>query len=92
MSTSLRPDKAEEAAKLFKKAEKYWAPSLLDLRLKPDWEAAAPLYEKSALAFKVRDVLSWVSSPQARGPCRHAAAGTRVAVKVGWVARLHSLL
>lgn len=31
----------------------YWSPSLLDFRLKPDWEAAAPLFEKAALAYKV---------------------------------------
>ena len=30
-----------------------WAPSLLDFRLKPDWEGAAPLFEKAALAYKV---------------------------------------
>lgn len=32
----------------------YWSPSLLDFRLKPDWEAAAPLFERAALAYKVR--------------------------------------
>lgn len=31
-----------------------WAPSLLDFRLKPDWEGAAPLFERAALAYKVR--------------------------------------
>lgn len=30
-----------------------WSPSLLDFRLKPDWEGAAPLFEKAALAYKV---------------------------------------
>lgn len=44
--------KAAEAEKLFKKANKEINPSLLDFRLKPDWEAAAPLFEKAALTFK----------------------------------------
>jgi hypothetical protein len=48
-----RPDKLEEAEKLMKKANKYWSPSVLDFRLKPDWEAAGPLFEKAALAYKV---------------------------------------
>lgn len=37
-----------------KKANKLWQPSILDMRLKPDWEAAAPLFEKAAVAYKVR--------------------------------------
>lgn len=45
--------KLEEAEKLMKKANKYWSPSVLDFRLKPDWESAAPLYEKAALCYKV---------------------------------------
>jgi hypothetical protein len=36
----------------------YWSPSLLDFRLKPDWESAAPLFEKAALAYKVSFLLS----------------------------------
>lgn len=44
--------KLEEAEKLMKKANKLWAPSILDLRMRPDWEAAAPLYEKAAVAYK----------------------------------------
>ncbi|WIA40993.1 hypothetical protein OEZ86_004636 [Tetradesmus obliquus] len=48
-----RPRKANtEADKLMKKANKYWQPSLMDFRLKPDWEAAAPLFEKAALLYK----------------------------------------
>lgn len=50
--------KLEEAEKLLKQANKLWAPSLLDLRLKPDWEGAAPLYEKAALAFRVGSTAS----------------------------------
>jgi hypothetical protein len=45
--------KAEEAQKLVKKANKYISPSFLDFRLKPDWEAAAPLLDKACLLFKV---------------------------------------
>ena len=48
-----REAKAEEAEKLMKKANKLYAPSLLDMRLKPDWEGAAPLFEKAALSYKV---------------------------------------
>ncbi|KIY98118.1 Gamma-soluble NSF attachment protein [Monoraphidium neglectum] len=47
-----RAGKLEEAEKLLKKANKLWQPSILDMRLKPDWEGAAPLFEKAALAFK----------------------------------------
>ena len=46
--------KTLEADKLMKKANKAWAPSLLDFRLKPDWEEAAPLFEKAALCYRVR--------------------------------------
>lgn len=49
-----RAEKSAEADKLMKKANKLYAPSLLDFRLKPDWEAACPLFEKAALAYKVR--------------------------------------
>jgi hypothetical protein len=47
-------EKITEADQLMKKANKYWQPSLMDFRLKPDWEAAAPLFEKAALLYKVR--------------------------------------
>jgi len=46
-------DKQLEADGLMKKANKYWAPSLLDFRLKPDWDAAAPLLERAGLLYKV---------------------------------------
>eukprot|EP00879_Flechtneria_rotunda_P005030 GHRR01005306.1.p1 GENE.GHRR01005306.1~~GHRR01005306.1.p1 ORF type:complete len:315 (+),score=87.96 GHRR01005306.1:217-1161(+) len=52
MKSSSMGDKLLEADKLMGKGNKYWAPSLLDLRLKPDWEAAAPLFEKAALLYK----------------------------------------
>eukprot|EP00879_Flechtneria_rotunda_P010828 GHRR01011317.1.p1 GENE.GHRR01011317.1~~GHRR01011317.1.p1 ORF type:complete len:180 (+),score=44.44 GHRR01011317.1:217-756(+) len=55
MKSSSMGDKLLEADKLMGKGNKYWAPSLLDLRLKPDWEAAAPLFEKAALLYKVCD-------------------------------------
>lgn len=47
-------DKAEEAAKLMKKANKYLGPSIIDFRMKPDWEQAAPLLDRAALLFQVR--------------------------------------
>lgn len=46
-------EKQLEADALMKKGSKLWAPSLLDFRLKPDWEAAAPLFERAALLYKV---------------------------------------
>jgi hypothetical protein len=46
-------EKITEAEKLMKKANMYWQPSLMDFRLKPDWETAAPLFEKAALLYKV---------------------------------------
>jgi hypothetical protein len=61
--------KLEEADKLMKKANKLWAPSLLDMRLKPDWEGAAPLFEKAALAFRVR--------PRGAAPAARALLGAR---------------
>eukprot|EP00195_Chlamydomonas_chlamydogama_P008641 CAMPEP_0202893498 /NCGR_PEP_ID=MMETSP1392-20130828/3070_1 /ASSEMBLY_ACC=CAM_ASM_000868 /TAXON_ID=225041 /ORGANISM="Chlamydomonas chlamydogama, Strain SAG 11-48b" /LENGTH=310 /DNA_ID=CAMNT_0049577851 /DNA_START=30 /DNA_END=962 /DNA_ORIENTATION=- len=45
-------EREKEAEKLVKKANKEISPSLLDFRLKPDWEAAAPLFEKAALMYK----------------------------------------
>ncbi|GBF87878.1 gamma-soluble NSF attachment protein [Raphidocelis subcapitata] len=47
-----RGRKLEEAEHHMRKANKLWAPSIFELRLKPDWEGAAPLYEKAALAYK----------------------------------------
>lgn len=52
MSSRGMGEKLLEADGFLKKANKLWAPSLLDFRLKPDWEAAAPLFEKAALAYK----------------------------------------
>lgn len=54
LSAASMGEKITEADKLMKKANKYWQPSLMDFRLKPDWEAAAPLFEKAALLYKVR--------------------------------------
>jgi hypothetical protein len=79
--------KLEEPEKLMKKANKYWSPSVLDFRLKPDWESAAPLYEKAALAFKV-----WQLAPthaadtkphtHQHPPCDLLPAASRAAGKV----------
>lgn len=48
------PAKLKEAEQLMKKAKKYWEPSLLEFRMKPDWETAGPLFEKAGLAYRVR--------------------------------------
>lgn len=50
--------KAAEADKLYKKATKAWQPSLLDFRLKPDWEVAAPLFERAAVCYKQAGILA----------------------------------
>ncbi|EFJ44524.1 hypothetical protein VOLCADRAFT_95241 [Volvox carteri f. nagariensis] len=42
----------KEAKDLLKKAKGLTAPSLLELRFKPDWEAAAPMLDKAALLYK----------------------------------------
>lgn len=47
-----RGRKLDEAEAHMRKANKLWAPSILELRLKPDWEGAAPLYEKAALGYR----------------------------------------
>mmetsp|Transcript_14044 Transcript_14044/g.24630 ORF Transcript_14044/g.24630 Transcript_14044/m.24630 type:complete len:324 (-) Transcript_14044:140-1111(-) len=45
-------DGEAEAMKLVKTAKKFIAPSILDMRIKPDWESATPLLEKAASIFK----------------------------------------
>ncbi|GIL76647.1 hypothetical protein Vretimale_8842 [Volvox reticuliferus] len=42
----------KEAKELMKKAKGLTAPSLLELRFKPDWEGASPMLDKAALLFK----------------------------------------
>ncbi|GIL55863.1 hypothetical protein Vafri_11357, partial [Volvox africanus] len=42
----------KEAKELMKKAKGLTAPSLLELRFKPDWESAAPMLDKAALLYK----------------------------------------
>ncbi|PNW80293.1 hypothetical protein CHLRE_08g385700v5 [Chlamydomonas reinhardtii] len=42
----------KEAKELLKKAKGLTVPSILELRIKPDWEAAAPLLDKAALMYK----------------------------------------
>ena len=58
MATFVARNKAfeqeQEADKLMKKAKKLLGPSILDLRMRPDWEAASPFLEKAALLYKVR--------------------------------------
>lgn len=45
--------KAGEGDELLRKADKLCAPSVLQLRLKPDWPAATLLYEQAAKSFTV---------------------------------------
>ena len=45
--------KASEGDELLRKADKLCAPSMLQLRLKPDWPAATLLYEQAAKTFTV---------------------------------------
>ncbi|GFR45409.1 hypothetical protein Agub_g6785 [Astrephomene gubernaculifera] len=56
MSLSFSKDKLasmeKEAKELLKKAKGLTAPSLLELRFKPDWESAAPLLDRAALLYK----------------------------------------
>lgn len=37
-----------------RKATNLCKPSLMELRLKPDWNAAAPLYEQAMTAYKAK--------------------------------------
>ena len=48
--------KMKEAESAYKEATKLVTPSVLSLRLKPEWEAATPLFERAAMLFKVRGV------------------------------------
>lgn len=41
------------ADKLMKQAEKSLRPSVLSMRVKPDWDEAFPLFEKAALQYQV---------------------------------------
>jgi hypothetical protein len=52
-SRDKQQEKEKEADTMMKKANKLIKPSLFDFRLKPDWEEAAPLFEKAALLYKV---------------------------------------
>ena len=53
MASAANAEKEKEADKLVKKGNKEVSPSLFDFRLKPDWEAAAPMYDRAALLYKV---------------------------------------
>jgi hypothetical protein len=55
--------KEKEAKELLKKAKGLTGPSILELRFKPDWEAAAPLLDKAALLYKVRGLGPQLPSP-----------------------------
>lgn len=46
----------DEADKLMKKALKLLSPSILEMRFKPDWEAACPPLERAGLLYKVPHV------------------------------------
>ena len=48
---SMADEKA--ADKLMKQAEKSLRPSVMSMRLKPDWDDALPLFEKAALQYRV---------------------------------------
>lgn len=48
-------NKEAEGDKLMKKAVNLCKPSLLELRVKPDWSASAPLYEQAMIAYKVNE-------------------------------------
>jgi hypothetical protein len=45
----------KEADGLMKKAEKLLRPSVMAMRMKPDWDDAIPLFEKAAQQYKVLD-------------------------------------
>uniref|UniRef100_A0A061SDW2 Gamma-soluble NSF attachment protein n=1 Tax=Tetraselmis sp. GSL018 TaxID=582737 RepID=A0A061SDW2_9CHLO len=45
-------NKLKEGRKFLKEAEKLCAPSLLQLRFKPDWSQACPLFERAAASFR----------------------------------------
>jgi len=45
-------NKEADGDKLIQKAEALCKPSLISLRLKPDWLNAAPLYEQALNAYK----------------------------------------
>jgi hypothetical protein len=51
------------ADKLMKSAEKSLQPSVMNMRLKPDWDEAFPLFEKAAVMYRVRSLL-----PSREGP------------------------
>lgn len=51
----------KEADSLMKKAEKLLQPSVLQMRMKPAWDDAMPLFEKAAQYYKVC-FLHYVSS------------------------------
>ena len=46
-------EREKEADKLMKKAQKEIGPSLLDFRFKPDYDSAAPMFERAAVIYKV---------------------------------------
>ncbi len=83
----------KEAKDLLKKAKGLTAPSLLELRFKPDWEAAAPLLDKAALLYKVRPDMCGV-----HGICVGAGAPLRNPSRapgsswVAWLRRLPGIL
>ena len=55
----------DEADKLMKKALKLLSPSILEMRFKPDWEAACQPLERAGLLYKVRVHLKIWQPPDA---------------------------
>lgn len=53
MNEEAKRAKFGEGEQFFKKAKRKTKPSFTSFRLRPDWEAAGPLFEKAALCFKV---------------------------------------
>jgi hypothetical protein len=61
-------DIEKEADKLMKKAQKEISPSLLDFRLKPDWEQAAPNLKQAAKLYTVGYGIIFASSAECIWP------------------------
>ena len=63
-------EREKEADKLMKKANKEIGPSLLEFRFKPDYESAAPMFERAAVIYKVHTT-DESTSPLAWDPMAH---------------------
>ncbi len=69
-------EREKEADKLIKKGNKEIGPSLLEFRFKPDYEQAAPLFERAAVIYKVwlvhREKAFLLALPSRAPAWRHA--------------------